>query len=186
MRLLIPAIFALLLPASRTDAQLRIGGHARTAKARVSIGIGSSGRIVSNKPSRPARTRVAIGGFGSHGGPHGFGRGVLRGPQNRGTQRSRGGRSTRVVRGRGHGHRARGRIVRSIPSTPRIIRSHRGGDCRPYRPQRRARGCWKVIRERVWCPPVYEWRYDSCGRSYRVCVRQGYYHYVSRRVWVCH
>ncbi len=33
---------------------------------------------------------------------------------------------------------------------------------------------------RVYHSPVYETRYDSCGRPYRVCVRAGYY----ERVWV--
>ena len=37
-------------------------------------------------------------------------------------------------------------------------------------------GYWK----RVYHRPVYETRYDSCGRPYRVCVRAGYY----ERVWV--
>lgn len=35
---------------------------------------------------------------------------------------------------------------------------------------------------RVYHSPVYETRYDSCGRPYRVCVREGYY----ERVWVSH
>lgn len=39
-----------------------------------------------------------------------------------------------------------------------------------------ASGYWK----RVYRQPVYEWRYDYCGRPYRVCVRAGYY----ERVWV--
>ena len=33
---------------------------------------------------------------------------------------------------------------------------------------------------RVYRSPVYETRYDSCGRPYRVCVQAGYY----ERVWV--
>lgn len=37
-------------------------------------------------------------------------------------------------------------------------------------------GYWK----RVYHSPVYETRYDSCGRPFRVCVRAGYY----ERVWV--
>jgi hypothetical protein len=37
-------------------------------------------------------------------------------------------------------------------------------------------GYWK----RVYHGPVYETRYDDCGRPYRVCVRAGYY----ERVWV--
>lgn len=37
-------------------------------------------------------------------------------------------------------------------------------------------GYWK----RVYHSPVYETRYDSCGRPYRVCVRAGYY----ERIWV--
>ena len=47
--------------------------------------------------------------------------------------------------------------------------------------------------ERVWVAPVYQWRYDSCGRAIRVCVQQGYWntvctpgHYDTRprQVWV--
>lgn len=37
-------------------------------------------------------------------------------------------------------------------------------------------GYWK----QVYHAPVYETRYDSCGRPYRVCVRASYY----ERVWV--
>ena len=37
-------------------------------------------------------------------------------------------------------------------------------------------GYWK----RVYRSPVYQTRYDAYGRSYRVCVRAGYY----ERVWV--
>ena len=33
---------------------------------------------------------------------------------------------------------------------------------------------------RVYHSPVYETRYDDCGRPYRVCVRAGYY----ERVWI--
>lgn len=28
---------------------------------------------------------------------------------------------------------------------------------------------------RVWVAPVYQWRYDSCGRRYRATVQAGYY-----------
>ena len=66
---------------------------------------------------------------------------------------------------------------RSCRIVPR--RSHRS-----HRRHHVRRGYWKTICERVWCPPVYEWRRDACGRYYRVCVRQGYYKNVSRRVWV--
>jgi hypothetical protein len=47
--------------------------------------------------------------------------------------------------------------------------------------------------ERVWIAPVYQWRYDSCGRAIRVCVQQGYWNTVCtpgryesrpRQVWV--
>jgi hypothetical protein len=47
--------------------------------------------------------------------------------------------------------------------------------------------------ERVWIAPVYEWRYDACGRAIRVCVQPGYWntictsgHYETRprQVWV--
>lgn len=48
-------------------------------------------------------------------------------------------------------------------------------------------------REQVWVPARYEWRHDSCGRAYQVCVSPGYWrtvcapgHYEARqvRVWV--
>ncbi len=32
----------------------------------------------------------------------------------------------------------------------------------------------------VWVPPTYGYRYDHCGRRYRVCLSEGYY----KRVWV--
>jgi hypothetical protein len=32
----------------------------------------------------------------------------------------------------------------------------------------------------VWRPPTYQTRYTSCGRSYQVCIKAGYYD----RVWV--
>lgn len=47
--------------------------------------------------------------------------------------------------------------------------------------------------QQVWVPAVFEWRYDSCGRAYQVCVQAGHYrtvcspgHYESRtvQVWV--
>lgn len=47
--------------------------------------------------------------------------------------------------------------------------------------------------QQVWVPPVYEWRYDACGRAYQVCVQGGYWrtvcspgHYENRevQVWV--
>jgi len=37
-------------------------------------------------------------------------------------------------------------------------------------------GYWK----RVYCPPVYRIRYDSCGRAYRSCVTPGTW----KTVWV--
>ena len=46
---------------------------------------------------------------------------------------------------------------------------------------------------KVWCDPVYETRYDPCGRPYTVCVSPGRwttvtdpgcYEYVERKVWV--
>ncbi len=45
-------------------------------------------------------------------------------------------------------------------------------------------GHWETVVERVWVPgsaqqvwiePVYQTRYDSCGRPYQVCVRAGYW-----------
>lgn len=32
--------------------------------------------------------------------------------------------------------------------------------------------------QRVWVPPVYEWRYDACGRAYQACVQPGHYRTV--------
>ncbi|MBK7877377.1 MAG: hypothetical protein IPJ77_16845 [Planctomycetes bacterium] len=32
--------------------------------------------------------------------------------------------------------------------------------------------------QQVWVPPVYEWRYDSCGRAYQVCVQAGFWRTV--------
>jgi len=70
---------------------------------------------------------------------------------------------------------------------------------RPAPPQ--YRGHWETVVERVWVPgscervwiaPVYETRYDSCGRAFQVCVRAGFWdtiqhpgHYEdhSRQVW---
>jgi hypothetical protein len=46
--------------------------------------------------------------------------------------------------------------------------------------------------ERIWVPPLYETRYDSCGRPRSVCIRAGYWdlrqypgHYEerTRQVW---
>lgn len=62
-------------------------------------------------------------------------------------------------------------------------------------------GSWQTIVERtwvagtitqVWVQPIYQTRYDGCGRPYQVCVRAGYWdtrqtpgHYEdrTRRVW---
>ncbi len=47
--------------------------------------------------------------------------------------------------------------------------------------------------ERVWVEPVYQWRYDACGRATRVCVQPGYWNTVCapahfetcpRQVWI--
>ena len=47
--------------------------------------------------------------------------------------------------------------------------------------------------EQVWVSAQFEWRHDSCGRAYQVCVNPGYWrtvcgqgHYETRqvRVWV--
>lgn len=47
--------------------------------------------------------------------------------------------------------------------------------------------------EQVWVPARFEWRHDSCGRAYQVCVNPGYWRNVSGpgrfeerqvRVWV--
>lgn len=32
-------------------------------------------------------------------------------------------------------------------------------------------GTWR----NVWCEPVYDWRYDNCGRRIRVCIQPGRY-----------
>lgn len=53
------------------------------------------------------------------------------------------------------------------------VRSPRASSC----------GYWEVVRERVHVPAVYEWRYDACGRPYRVCVRHACYEWRSRRVY---
>jgi hypothetical protein len=34
--------------------------------------------------------------------------------------------------------------------------------------------------ERIWTPPLYEWRYHGCGRPYRTCVRPGGFEIVRR------
>lgn len=54
---------------------------------------------------------------------------------------------------------------------------------------------WVEGRERqVWVAPVYDWRYDHCGRPYRVqlevghwtCVRDpGHFECRKVQVWVC-
>lgn len=46
------------------------------------------------------------------------------------------------------------------------------------------RGHWQIVHERVWVPPVYEYRYGRCGERIRVCVRRGYWKTIERRVWV--
>lgn len=66
----------------------------------------------------------------------------------------------------------------------------------------RATGHWTIVRERVWVEgrcervwiePIYETRFDACGRPIQICIRQGYWHTVQhpgywntveRRVWV--
>lgn len=53
----------------------------------------------------------------------------------------------------------------------------------PYRVRPNACGYWENVRERYRVPAVYEWRYDSCGRPYRVCVRPACWEYRTRRVW---
>ena len=50
-------------------------------------------------------------------------------------------------------------------------------------------GHWETIVERVWVPgpceqvwvaPIYETRYDPCGRRIQVCVRAGYWDTIQR------
>ncbi len=54
-----------------------------------------------------------------------------------------------------------------------------------HRPRRHALcGYWKLVERRVLVPATFEWRRDSCGRYYRVCVRHSYYKTVQTRVWV--
>ena len=83
------------------------------------------------------------------------------------------------------------------PIDTRLPRNFRG-----VRPIQRQRGYYETRYERVWVPgevrrvwvpPVYEWRYDSCGRRVRVVCQAGYYRnerspgYYERqavRVWV--
>jgi hypothetical protein len=64
----------------------------------------------------------------------------------------------------------------------------------PGRYETRCERVWVEGRSRqVWAPARYEWRWDGCGRMYRVCVSAGRWttvvdpgHYESRdvRVWV--
>ncbi len=72
-------------------------------------------------------------------------------------------------------------------------------DCAPRPPQ--YGGHWETVCERVWIngtceqvyvQPIYETRWDACGRPYQVCVRAGYWNTVqhpghweerSRQVW---
>ena len=35
--------------------------------------------------------------------------------------------------------------------------------------------------ERVWIPPMYEWRTHGCGRPYRACIRPGRFEIASGR-----
>jgi len=56
-----------------------------------------------------------------------------------------------------------------------VYRNPTQGDCRTVYHDIRS-GYW----QRAYVPPVYDYRYDSCGRLVRVCVREGYYD----RVWV--
>jgi len=67
------------------------------------------------------------------------------------------------------------------------VRSHRQGkrhdrDCKCS--SCRPRGHYRLVKERVWVPPVYSTRRDRCGHRVRYCVRQGYWKTVYRRVFV--
>ena len=84
-------------------------------------------------------------------------------------------RGVRVLPPRRHEKSPRGRRLREA----RQVRRHHATHCRCC-------GHWKTVRERVWIPPIYEWRRDACGRAYRVLVRHGHYRWVTRRVWVRH
>lgn len=49
----------------------------------------------------------------------------------------------------------------------------------PARHERVARRTWVPgNRQREWIAPLYDTRYDPCGRSYQVIVREGYWHDV--------
>ncbi len=99
-------------------------------------------------------------------------------PANLGTAQFRSPR-VRIVTHRRVPHR-----VRAVRPPVVTVGHHDYGHRRRYRRSHRSRGYWKIVVERVWCPAVYEWRRDSCGRYYRYCVRRGYYDSVERRVWV--
>ena len=75
------------------------------------------------------------------------------------------------------------------PIDSRIPRGYRGGHY-----ETRYERVWIPGElRRIWVPPVYEWRYDSCGRRIRVICQEGFYrterapgryHTEARRVWV--
>ncbi len=92
----------------------------------------------------------------------------------------------------GRSNRARGPIsqaIRSISTSVRRTLHRRFERNLPrtvhHRPRRHALcGYWKLVERRVLVPATFEWRRDSCGRYYRVCVRHSYYKTVQTRVWV--
>ncbi len=59
---------------------------------------------------------------------------------------------------------------------------HGYGKARVWIPGRYVTECQRVWvpgrTEQVWCPPVYETHYDSCGHPYQVLVKPGHYNTV--------
>lgn len=45
-------------------------------------------------------------------------------------------------------------------------------------------GYWKIVKEKVWVPPVYRYVRGRYGHLTQVCVRAGYYEYVEKQIWV--
>ena len=125
------------------------------------------GTAADTAHAQSARVRVAAGGvrFTSEVAP----------------QRHRGFERNRVVRGSTNIRTGRSRFGgRRAANTGRFeIRRER---------------VWVAGRvERVWVPPVFEWRVPRCGPRQRICVQPGYYKNVqqpgyysweTQRVWV--
>ncbi|MEM8712133.1 MAG: hypothetical protein AAGG01_14380, partial [Planctomycetota bacterium] len=85
-------------------------------------------------------------------------------------------------------------VTKDMAGASAALRVGSRGVSLDLRSNRRARiprgydgGRYEYRNERVWVPgfnkqvwvaPVYEWRYDDCGRRYRVCVQAGYHRTV--------